>query len=461
MQDSKLYILIQSLDKKLLKKLIGLINEKLSIQQENKYILIQYITQKIQQNKTEFDKKVIFKTVFKNVLNENKINAVMTDAVKFLEDFIVTEEVLSDNEMKNFYLSKYYYQHKLNSYFEQSYKQTQLKDNKKILLRDYAIQTEIEFIHAKYAALNNNRDVELNSVEINLQEYYSTWKIKLDNLTTIRLETNTVKYEPKNILYVIHLDIRELFKTQREALYKSIITTIKVQAKYIHLAELRVILMLLDNFCIQQINAGKKDYINHVFELYKIMIELEVLLDDDDTLLAGQYKNIITVALRTQSYDWAEGFLNAYKNNIRDNQSEVAYVFNKACIAFEKKEYKFCLQVLSEMVFKDFFYKLTVKRMQIKSLFMLYINDRTYFETLYGHINAFKKYIYTKKNLPVVYQETNKNFYKFIHQLFFVNIKGNEDMPYIQTKIKECEMLADKNWLLEISSNHNLFYKTK
>ena len=74
-------------------------------------------------------------------------------------------------------------------------------------------------------------------------------------------------------------------------------------------------------------------------------------------------------------------------------------------------------------------------------------------------INLFQQN--TKKNLPVVYQETNKNFYKFIHQLFFVNIKGNEDMPYIQTKIKECEMLADKNWLLEISSNHNLFYKTK
>lgn len=450
MTDSKLYHVLTALTEVQKEKLFRYLYMELQDTNDSRYIVIKQLSDAVQRRNVPADKQEFFTSIFKKVPGSQKMNTIMSESVKLVENFIVTQSVVNDKDSVNLFLGEFYYRHQLNTYFEQSHRKYEAQREDKLSLKGFAVQIETEFLHARYLALNNNRDVNLLSVRQILEEFYSTWKLKLDNIAGVGWMKDNTDIVPENLLFVIHHQLRELFEIREENIYLELFDKIQSNESLIERSELRVIMMLLDNFCINQLNEGKFHFIEHTFLLYQKMIESKVLLDDDDTLLAGQYKNIITIALRTQSFDWAQWFLESFKNNIRDEQAQVVYIFNKANIAFEQKEYVHCLQVLSQVVFKDVFYKLTTKRLMIKSLYMLYLSDRTYFETLHGHLNAFKKYIYTKKNLPEVYQETNKNFYKFIHQIFFATAKGAEDVRVIGTKIRDCEVLADKKWLLHI-----------
>lgn len=450
MIDSKVYHILNSLKKDRLKKLYLSINERKPSNIDDKLRIILYIIESIFNKIVLPSKTKFFKSNFNNVTNSNKINLLMSEAVKFIEEFIIIEEMLQDKEMKNFYLSKFYYKNKLNTYYEQSYKSGQKLFLENISLRNYALQVETEFLNARYLALNNNRTVDFNLVENSLEVFYYTWKLKLNNLLLVNNKEREEKNNPNSVLYLLYSNIDKLFNTQDDLLFKNIFESISFQINHINQSELRVITMLLDNYCILQINLGKQDYLKSLFMLYQKIIDWQVLLDDDDTLLAGQYKNIITIALRNQEYDWAEWFLEKYKHTIRDDKSEEAYIFNKASILFEKKQYETCLDIASRIVIKDFFYKLSVKRMQIKALLMLYIVDKSYFDTLYSHINAFKKFIYTKKNLSKIYIESNKNFYKFINQIFYSYSLDKKKLKDLKINIQECDVLAEKAWLLSI-----------
>lgn len=452
MVDSKLYHVLNVLTEMQREKLFRYLYMELPDMNDSRYIVIKQLSNAIKKDSVPIDKQAFFELVFQNVPGSQKMNTILSESVKLVESFIVTQAALNDKDSINLFLGEFYYKHQLNTYFEQSHRKYEAQREEKLSLKGFAVQIETEFLHARYLALNNNRDVDLLSVRQILEEFYATWKLKLDNISGVGWLKDNAAIVPENLLFAIHQQLRELFATKEENIYLDLFEKIQSHESFIEPSELRVIMMLLDNFCINQLNEGKFHFIEHTFRLYQKMIHLNVLLDDDATLLAGQYKNVITVALRTQSFDWAKWFLESFKDNIRDEQAEVVYVFNKANIAFEQKEYVHCLQVLSQVVFKDVFYKLTTKRLMIKSLYMLYLNDRTYFETLHGHLNAFKKYIYTKKNLPELYQETNKNFYKFIFQIFFATAKSNLEAESIRNKIKDCSALADKNWLLSILS---------
>lgn len=412
--------------------------------------ILRHLVSCINENNKPIIKKDFFKKALNKVPDNNKMNLLLSEAVKVAEQFIVMNAVQNDNDIKSFYLSKFYYNHQLNIYFEQIKRRYDLLKQENLNLLSLAYQVEMSFIHNRYLALKNNRDLDLFDNRQILEEFYITWKLKLDNIKSISWINEEVTITPQNPLFLIYSKIKDLFENKNESLFKEITEIISNYENLIDSSELRIIMMLLDNFCINQLNEGKIQFVEIIYDLYKKMIQYDVLLDEDNSLLAGQYKNIITIALRTKSFEWAKWFLECYKNNIRDDNAEAAYIFNKANISFEMQEFDYCLQVLNQTTFKDFFYKLTTKRIMIKSLYILYRKDRTYLEPLLGHLNAFKKYIYTKKNIPKLYQETNKNFYKFINQFVFSNTKSKKELELLKIKIQDCLAVADKNWLLSM-----------
>ena len=63
--------------------------------------------------------------------------------------------------------------------------------------------------------------------------------------------------------------------------------------------------------------------------------------------------------------------------------------------------------------------------MIIKTYYELLQNDHSYFDLLQSSINSNKKFVYIQKNIPKIYVDMSKNFFKFLQKIV-VNINGDK-----------------------------------
>ena len=91
---------------------------------------------------------------------------------------------------------------------------------------------------------------------------------------------------------------------------------------------------------------------------------------------AHAYTNIVHAAVRVNELDWAENFLNEYKNKLPVHHRENAYIYSSAVVNLKKgliskKSYKrkkyldIALEYLAKVKNDDYFYMLRIKNMQI------------------------------------------------------------------------------------------------
>ncbi len=116
---------------------------------------------------------------------------------------------------------------------------------------------------------------------------------------------------------------------------------------------------------------------------------------------------------------------------------------------FHQHKLEDALVLLNTAKYKDIFYKIDSKRLYIKLYFELSKeNEKRYFDVLDSTINAFKKYVYTTKEITEEFRERNKNFYKYITKL--VNLPANEKakLTALRDEINKDFTCSDKDWLL-------------
>ena len=63
------------------------------------------------------------------------------------------------------------------------------------------------------------------------------------------------------------------------------------------------------NYCIQQINRGERQFLKETFNLFKDQLEKELLLDEYGFLDQWHYKNIVTTAIRLKEMEWTQNFI--------------------------------------------------------------------------------------------------------------------------------------------------------
>jgi hypothetical protein len=228
-----------------------------------------------------------------------------------------------------------------------------------------------------------------------------------------------------------------------EAYYRHLIHLLDIHKNDFNQNELVDMYVFAQNYCTNKINSGHSQYLSEIFLLYKKMINLNAIYENG-YVRPNVFKNIITVGLRLEEYEWTEKFINEYKDKLEPSHIESATNYNLAWLYFAKKDYKKALKQLNSVEFIDIFYILGAKCLLLKIFYEL--ND---YDAFYSLTESF--YVYLKRNMLISeYQKsTHINFIKHIKQLMKVRIdREKSSIEKCREQILESKVL-DMNWFLK------------
>jgi hypothetical protein len=210
-----------------------------------------------------------------------------------------------------------------------------------------------------------------------------------------------------------------------------------------------------NNYCIRQINNGHSNYQRELFQLYEQGLKTGLILDNG-ILSEWNYKNITSLACSLKEFEWAENFIQTYKDTLNAPRRENAYNYNLAHLYYNKKMYNEALSVLLLVQFTDVKYHLNTTFLLLRTYFAL--KDT---EAVLSLIETFRIYVIRNQKMTLELKRGYTNFLKFAKQLVLLKHhastypkkKLREKLDTLKTKIGSTKNLINRYWLLEECDN--------
>lgn len=201
---------------------------------------------------------------------------------------------------------------------------------------------------------------------------------------------------------------------------------------------------------------GDKSYGRKSFELMKEMLKENIFIQEDNYMSAHAYTNIVHAAVRVNELDWAENFLNEYKNKLPVHHRENAYIYSSAVVNLKKgliskKSYKrkkyldIALEYLAKVKNDDYFYMLRIKNMQIH----IHCELKEY-ELAKKIIEGYKQYLSKKNIIPHKNKARYANYIRFTKELIKLSICCDGfALQQLKKQVTETKMTEYRGWLLK------------
>ena len=454
MYNSKLFELISSMTIDEQKSLLQFLPFSTLSNHTILYKLIDFTIQQIntkKRNDNSLERRNVYVYIFPNEeYNEHKINKLLSDGNKAIEGFIIFLAITKDSFYHKMALINFYQEKRLDKYFENEVKQTiKLTESKKESIKKLVSMIELNEKIYEYETFKNNRQANFQIVYDAIKNYSQVAEIIYKNYSLISINSDIKDNETTSILYRIHVFIQKLLLHHNnmyefEKCYNIIIENKNKIEDY----ELKDCIIFLISIAIRQVHDGTANAQHRLFNLYAFLIDNNLVLEQDNTITAAIYKNITTIGLFLNKFDYVANFIETYKRNLPNEVQEDVYSYNKAHLLYYKNEYDKVLQLISTTKYKDVFYRLSSRVLLIKTYYALEKKDESYFDILNNSINAFKKYVYTNEELNDYYKTRYKNFIKSVLKLIQLNADKTQIQKFIEELNNNKDVLEHK-WLID------------
>ncbi|MCP4441679.1 MAG: hypothetical protein GY810_22465 [Aureispira sp.] len=257
------------------------------------------------------------------------------------------------------------------------------------------------------------------------------------------------QYAELPVIKIYQLILNLLLKPDEETIYADLIQFVVEHNNSFSDEDLRAVYIYALNYCATRINKGQIRYYKESLYLYKQLLGRR-LIYVDGYLPAGHYKNILTTAVRTKDFEWAEEFIEERKKDLAPSIRENSYRYNLAFFHHATHQYDKALQALHNVDFVNLSYALGAKIIQIKSYYEL---DE--YEALLSAIEAFTVFLRRSKKIAAYQRQANLNFLKLTGRLCKlreqVGIISNKKYEHKYEELKkgllELNPVANKDWL--------------
>lgn len=198
------------------------------------------------------------------------------------------------------------------------------------------------------------------------------------------------------------------------------------------------------NYCIYSVNLGKSEFYFEYLELFKAMIQKDILLKDAK-LDPTRFRNIVFSAARVNDFKWAEWFIEEYKDKLDDKYRYNAVTFNLARLNYYKKDYDKVKRFLRNVEFDDMGYELNAKTMLIATYY-----DTDDYDPLYSLLESFNMFLSrNKKIIPDQKLHLHKMLIKFVKKLMNIRPSDHKSVQKLKQEIENAGDIPDKQWLLD------------
>lgn len=465
---SKIFQILNVLNKKERTKLK---NNLHSIQLQNHLklanILFDCIDNKISINQ----KEELFDIIFPNQIYEDAFfRLLMSDLVKQAEEVIVLSQLEKDPNRFQFLLLKAVSDRALERIVISSVKEfeDELKTDD---IKDAGFHQYYYHIEEEKYKLDPNKSREgfdFKNMSYHLDCYFISERLRISSLMSTQDKILNKSQDHGSLTAVLsYLDLHpELLDKPAIKVFYNSYQLINHPEKEEHLDlltnsifeykdnfpkdVLKDLLLISINFCIKQMNSGQKEYIQKTFELYNQGMDNGILLDKGN-LTRYMHKNIITLGIRLQQYEWTEKFINEKIHLIDKKFRDGTHAYSLAYLAFEMKDYEKAAKLLrNEAAHDDQLMHLAAKNLLMKAYYLQ--NEIYLLELLLGSINSYLKRITLEGDHVENYTNILYVMRKLVilKQLPKASKKSKlKKLEKLKTFIQNTQKLTEKKWMLE------------
>ena len=412
----------------------------------------------------EIDRKALFKALFPGeTWDEKKLRYLWSDLAKLLEDFLVWNAF---REQEGFYrehlLMRSYKDRRLDKYFSSTLTRVQrlLNEHPYRDVRYHLMSFTLEEDIFQFNSSRKSHQSRTNLQEVvdELDVYYLSNKLKytceiLNNrdvvhvdyklflLQEVRKHLEDRDLERHPAIAVYHQIFRTLTEPEQHEHYRRLIELLEAHRDQFPPQEVFDMYVYAKNYCIIKINTGHVEYNRELLDFYRTILDAGIIFKDGN-LTQWDYKNIVTLGLRLEDFDWTEGFMNEFKGALREAVRENVWSYNMANLEFHKANYDGTLELLQAVDFTDVYYYLDSKTLLMKTYY-----EMEAWDPLMSVVDTVKAYLKRKKVIPTYQRTVYGNLIQYLSRLVRFRRGRKLDLDGLLSEIDEVKEIANIVWL--------------
>lgn len=213
------------------------------------------------------------------------------------------------------------------------------------------------------------------------------------------------------------------------------------------------VLILVEQFNYTKIQSLKGDefYKKENYRILKQNTDMKIYPKEGVYFTDSSYIMIAATAFIENDFEWAEKFMNDYKEKLDPVKRDNIYMYTLSVMHYRKKNYGEALKGFAKVSIDDFYYQIRVKNHQLK----IYVETGDY-ESAERTVDTFKHFLGTVKYMPDYIKIRLVNYVNFVSRIVNAHLSGRlQNLIDIRSEISsfESENLENKLWLLEQINN--------
>lgn len=461
MKETLLFQAITTLDKREIREFKKFLASPYFNQREDVAVLFVFLAEA--KPKAILNKENAFVAMFpkEKKYDDHKVRLASSLLLQLLENFWAMEDAKADENKNKRSAATQYRLRKLDKHFNRMFQEArQSIDNQEIKNGDYHLQQyELHLEGYRFEVQTRKESTNLQQISDSLDAAYYTLKLRQGCIALsyqsvyksalehsmmpeiiAQIERNNLQKIPSVGMY--YYAFQCLASPEKTANFFAFNELLLTQGAFFPADEIRDLYLLGINYCIKKHNSGERDFLKFEFILYQEGLKSKYLYINN-FITKFTYRNVITLALTLQEYDWAENFINEYKNELNPQEREDNFRHNLARLAYERKQYDVVLHLLQQADYEDVLMNIAAKAFLLRSLY-----ENKAYDALDSHLEAMRTYIRRKTQLGY-HQENYLNLIKYTKKLLLLPPNPTDFLQALKNEIQETKTLAEKKWLLE------------
>lgn len=192
-------------------------------------------------------------------------------------------------------------------------------------------------------------------------------------------------------------------------------------------------------------NIQKSNVHQEMHEINVVFVEKNLVPRDDiGYIMENNYHNIAMQAILSKEFEWAENFLNEYKEQLNPAKRENLYCVTMAFCLMGKQEYERCIEFLSKAQVTDIMTKITMRVTYIKCYYEL-----GYFDEAESALDAMRIFTYQSKDLTSNVKRSLPDFLKYTKMLIKIKSKEMRFPEDEYLKLQNSPGFNSKTWVID------------
>ena len=253
-------------------------------------------------------------------------------------------------------------------------------------------------------------DPNIEDIMYNLDAFYAMEKLRLGSEMRSREKVlNNKQYQIKlleevqqafdvndplsqNVLFKAYQQILELQRNVSDKNFQRLKETLRSIDPKTNRSELQNILVHLLNFSIRQINRGDQKYLEENLHLYRIGLELNLLIENN-RITGTTFSNIVASGIRNEVFEWVEDFIQNYQDYLEEGLRPNVKTLCMGLLYYSQGKQDQAIDLIINFGFTDDFYQLRAKTLMLRSIYERFLSDESFFNLLSAQSQAFEKFL--------------------------------------------------------------------